>query len=79
MKPGRPTLRQRPVRCIAAEAHRHFVAALRAAAAPGLSFDCPQPYLAAPALSPEGSDELVSRLLTVAPSEPPRILASRVV
>src|SRR5260370_20481164 len=45
-----------------AEAQRHFVARMREAAGQGITFDCPEPFLAAPALSPDGSAELVARL-----------------
>ena len=46
------------------EAQRHFVTWLRANVESSIAFECPQPYLAAPALSPEGSAELVTRLGT---------------
>jgi acetylornithine deacetylase len=45
-----------------AEAQRHFVARMREAAGPDIKFDCMEPFLAAPPLSPEGSAELVARL-----------------
>ena len=45
-----------------AEAHRHFIDRLRGIAGPDCVFECPEPYLAAPALSPDGSEELVKRL-----------------
>jgi acetylornithine deacetylase len=46
----------------AAAARDHFLDALRAAAPEGVAFDCPPPYLTAPALGPERSGELVARL-----------------
>ena len=46
----------------AAAAQLHFIAFLRQHAEPGIVFDCPEPFLAAPALSPDGSAELVARL-----------------
>jgi acetylornithine deacetylase/succinyl-diaminopimelate desuccinylase family protein len=46
----------------AEEAHRHFLAYLRDRLEPGIAFDAPPPFLAAPALSPDGSAELVARL-----------------
>jgi acetylornithine deacetylase len=45
-----------------AEAQRAFVARLREAAEPGITFECLEPFLAAPALSPDTSAELVARL-----------------
>ncbi len=47
---------------VPAEAHRHFIARVRESAEAGMAFECPEPYLAAPALSPDGSAELVARL-----------------
>jgi acetylornithine deacetylase len=45
-----------------AEAQRQFVARLRELVGPDIAFDCPAPFLAAPALSAEGSSKLVARL-----------------
>ena len=46
----------------AVAAYQHFIAALRAKLDPSINLDCPQPYLAAPALSSAGSEPLVARL-----------------
>jgi acetylornithine deacetylase len=46
----------------AAEAQQHFIARLKVSIDPGIAFECPEPYLAAPALSADGSAQLVARL-----------------
>ena len=43
-------------------AQRHFIARMRAEIEPDVVFECPTPYLAAPALGPTGSADLVARL-----------------
>ncbi len=45
-----------------ADAQQHFLARLRERVEPDIAFECPPPFLAAPALSPDGSAELVARL-----------------